>query len=1051
MILTKENIEQIDLDKLYLDKIESGSASQLLLIVPTNRKARNIKKEIISSTPNKYANNINVETLGTLASKLLKVSTPYRQLSEAASTVFIKQAAQQSKLRYFSVYKKELPTGTLEKIKNVITEYKLHGIDPAQLRNEAKKLDKTEKNKAYDIADIYQNYLDKCTSLNAYDLGDIYRELNRLSFPLFDANFKKLYNDVDLIIVNGFDEFTSPEIQILNNLSSLHINFYINFDYGDNKFLFEHLDKCYKKLYECGFRTVKDVGELSLKKFNKTIRDHLFKNYSVKKKLNFEDQIFKIAANDRENEIDLIAKEIKRLIIEENVKPNQICVAFNLIQNYSVIVRDLFSKYGLAFNLTDRTSLDNSNPVSAVVNFIEIIENGFYYNNILRALSSGYIKTDIFDFSNLYRVSSDLKIVSGRNNWINTLNDAINNLNNNRDDDSDESDKLRESYTKALNDINQLDLLLKPFEGKNTIPNFKKKLYQFINQTELPFILLRSNQNQEENVRSFSEFIETIDEVFDLLEDEHGSTTEFNLHFFMDQLRTICSWARFNVKEKSNYGVQVTSFEEIRGLKYDYLFIGGLCDGDFPTRFMPQIFFSGSYKKQNATHYSEERNRFYQALSVWNKKLYLSYPLTDSGRELVVSTFVKDFENLFNISELSEINFSDSLFSREELELYSVNVMNNGDQTEIEKLKKTVYNDYDEVFEAIDTEKMRELNPFAESPFTGYLINNSKESNLSHNSINHLKKIADKQYSVSQLETYSKCPFKFFVERVLNIQAIEEPSEDIEAKEMGRILHSVLYQFYTFIRDNNIDLILADKKNFKKLQEIIYKIAEEHISQGLFNSPINFYEKEKLLGIDGNKNESILSRFIEYECENNDEYNPKYFEVGFGSLRESGSDNIISDKEPINIDGLKLRGKIDRIEISKEGDSFNIVDYKLSGKKPSFKELKNGISLQLPVYLFAAKELLKRKFNKDFTPNEMFIYSLKYAKDEFGKNKVSLGRGDDKLTTDELVKLTLEHIHNFIESISKGCFGLSPHDNREEIVCRYCQFKSVCRIQEVIK
>ena len=46
---------------------------------------------------------------------------------------------------------------------------------------------------------------------------------------------------------------------------------------------------------------------------------------------------------------------------------------------------------------------------------------------------------------------------------------------------------------------------------------------------------------------------------------------------------------------------------EIRGLNFDYLFISGLCDGDFPTRYSPEIFFSGAYVKSEIYHQTEER------------------------------------------------------------------------------------------------------------------------------------------------------------------------------------------------------------------------------------------------------------------------------------------------------------------------------------------------------------------------------------------------------------------------------------------------------------
>ena len=54
------------------------------------------------------------------------------------------------------------------------------------------------------------------------------------------------------------------------------------------------------------------------------------------------------------------------------------------------------------------------------------------------------------------------------------------------------------------------------------------------------------------------------------------------------------------------------------------------------------------------------------------------------------------------------------------------------------------------------------------------------------------------------------------------------------------------------------------------------------------------------------------------------------------------------------------------------------MDYKLGGKKPSMDDLLNGISLQLPLYMYAAKEIIKMQLQKDYKPAGAEIFSLKY-------------------------------------------------------------------------
>lgn len=221
MILTKEKIDKIDLDYFLNNILKSNAIEKILIIVPTNRKSRFLKKEIISSLPQKNTSKLYIETIGTLAEKLLEEKISFIKLSEASQTVFIKQSTLDCNLKYFTNYKNEIPRGTLEKITNVISEYKKHGITPEILKNEAGNLSGSEKLKALDISEIYEKYINRCNEISAFEIGDIYKELNDFSDIEFENFFEDLYPEVETVLVNGFDEFTKPEITIIDNLSLL--------------------------------------------------------------------------------------------------------------------------------------------------------------------------------------------------------------------------------------------------------------------------------------------------------------------------------------------------------------------------------------------------------------------------------------------------------------------------------------------------------------------------------------------------------------------------------------------------------------------------------------------------------------------------------------------------------------------------------------------------------------------------------------------------------------------------------------------------------------
>ncbi len=1052
MILTKGNITSINLDFLIDEKIKSGLLNEFLLIVPTNRKIRSLKKEIISFTAKKASSKINLETIGTLASGLLFQNNikPNKVLSEAASSILLRQSFQEAELRYFSNYKNEIPHGTLERIRNVISEYKKHGISPADLNTEAGSLTGSEKSKAEDIAAIYKIYLEKCKKLKVMETGDIYNELIQLEGTIFEKNFLELYPDLKLIIINGFDEFTSPEIDIINSVAEIkNSSLYISFDYYSyNPLLFSHLDKCYDKLVKKGFKPVKDLSPAMQNKFQVEVREKLFRPKVKVKIKSFENSITKINALSREKEIELIAKEIKELIVNKNVEPQKICVAFNLIHNYSPIIRDIFNVYGLPFNLTDRIQLSSSSPVISIINFLEIIENDYYYKNIFRALSGGYLRIPEIDTSNLLSTSVNLKIISGFDNWINSIYDAINRI---QDSDNDEeifsiSDKF--SFERAAEDIKKLHKILLPFSKPLTLKGFITNLTNLKYSLNLPAAIINNKgDSTEENIKAVTIFFDLIEEIFELFEIEYGKNKKFSLSFLLNNIRTAVVSSRFNIKEKPGYGVQVTTLNEIRGLKFDYLFVSGLCDGDLPTRYTPEIFYSGSYARSELNHQTEERYQFYQSLCSWEKQLYLTYPFREENKELVESNFLDEFSNLFALKTKTEKDYSDTIYSKEEL-LIELGKDNPGSNiNELDLLEFGI--DKKKIKNSINVNELRLNTPFGESEFTGFI-----KEHLSDEGKAELENLEMKEFSISQLETYAKCPYKYFAERVLNLKPAKEPTEEIEALEMGSLLHKVLYKFYKKLNQDKIILNETSRDKYEYAEDLLFKIADEVIEEAHFNSPLTFYEKEKILGINGSRKNSILHMFLINEIENNGEFVPSFFELGFGNIKDNN--NGLIKVQNVKIDNISVRGKIDRIDVDEQSGRYKVIDYKLSGKKPSLIELSEGLSLQLPLYMFAAKEMIKAQLNKDIEPAGAEIYSLKFDENDFGKKLIGLFNqrsklDDEKITESniELINICRETVRKYVNDISAGKFNLSTLNDRENKVCCFCNFRPVCRIQEI--
>jgi len=1024
--------------------IQKGEAEKILHLVPTNRKARALKKELIDKTPQGTVSVLPLETLFTLAEKLFEVESPLTMASEAASSVLLKKAFQTNNLIYFKNYAKIIPNGTLERLKRLFSEYKRHGITSDFLLHQLDEKETNDKQKFLELAEVYKNYCRLFTQLHLYEIGDVLREISQLTSKEFSRRFRLIFPSVETIYIAGYSEFTNLEIELLAKLGMItKTTCLINFDYDkNNPELFSTVKNVIAKLEGKKFYSFVDDSEKN--SFASSLAKSLFLDEAKNKSPEATSKIFELPSATREEEIKKIAKRIKYLLTEQKIPANEISVAFHLVHNYSALIRDTFTQFGIPFNLTDRFALHTFNPVITVINLLEVISNDFYYKSVFRVFSSAYYPTQSANASDIVRVASKLRILSGYETWISRLDHFI-------EGNEETEDEILSDKNLLLAVKKELMLLhsrVKQFFSPMTFTQFSGEVVKLISGLEFHIkILALSKAREEENIKSLTTFLEMFTDLFDQLQNEYEGAAEekFSIKSLLSYLKTATASTRFNIKEKPGYGVLVSNFEELRGLHFPYLFMGGMCDGDFPTRFSPEIFSYESYNDAENRHIGKERYLFYQTLLAANKQIALSYPLHEgTKKELSPSAFLFDLKKVMRVSVLPELE-NPSLYSFFEVtqcaaETGSKELLFNG----MDKKEK------DELETKISLDKKRREVPFEEFSHNGFIT----ESSLSTEKL--FQKFSEGDYSISQLELYAKCPFQFYLKRILKLTPLEEPTEDLEPMEMGLLLHDILEQFMKTVKERGVSL--SDKAAASTL---LFKIAEKKIDELSIHSSLSFWEKEKILGVNGNRNDSILSLFLEYESSRRDGFEPEYFEIPFGRLKGENGETISVVLQTES--NARLRGKIDRIDVNREEQLFKVFDYKLSGKKPTEEDLSSGLSLQIPLYLHAAEKILNELYQKEFLPAAGLIYSLKFNNDEFGPKQVKIGRGKGFDEADaeakqgiiqvngEMIANALIKIDEFIKGISTGKFNLSKLENREEKVCRYCSFRSVCRVQEVEK
>lgn len=345
--------------------------------------------------------------------------------------------------------------------------------------------------------------------------------------------------------------------------------------------------------------------------------------------------------------------------------------------------------------------------------------------------------------------------------------------------------------------------------------------------------------------------------------------------------------------------------------------------------------------------------------------------------------------------------------------------------------------------------------------------------------------------SVSHLEDYAACPFKFFVGR--GLRAEERPEFEVDPRERGSFQHEALRLFHQRARARGRqwrDLSPAEAA------ELIREIGEElqqNFREGLFATTA---ERRFQAGSLTRR----LQRFIEVLVEWARQYafDPWQVELGFGQPTDelpAWSLDLGEERR------LRLRGRIDRVDVlpqDAETACVVVIDYKLSGQELKEVKLEHGLDLQLLAYLGVLQENpdARKLFGAArLIPAGAFYVSL-HGRGGTGKNRreVIAGResarrrgyqhrgrfrsdllpqfdgrqeshGDQfrfSIKTDgnlaatgnealppeafqELVARVRRQLTQYGQEIFEGKVAVSPCRILSETACGHCQYRPICR------
>jgi ATP-dependent helicase/nuclease subunit B len=1069
-----------------IKRISSGRYESFIYVVPTRRKIRELRRELLSYARDETAPEFNLFTLDLLAHKLYSTAArqkPKKKISDQVLSLIFEKAIENSfeRLIYFKTPEIDLdikldreltrrprgglPRGTIDKLINVILGLKEDGIYPIDIKSEISSLrsssssNPTDVAKLSDIFEIYENYERLLNANNFIDTPGIFKELNSIvTEGEMNRIFKITFPDVDAIFIEGFSMFRVPEIEMIRKFTKVEgVQILIAFDYYErNNNLFEHLNDSYRRFLGAGFvkREIKPKTEND--KFTRHLNRYLF-NYIDKKFERFKAKhlVSVIKARDRVEEVRTIARIIKRIAVERRkIDLSRICVATYKPDKYTNLFREIFHTYGIPANITDRYKIERSPIITAIISLLEIPVNNYRVRDIVKALMSPYFNfrdARGIDAGNIYSVSSQLKIVDDRNFWISRVKSKLGIVKSRRESTSDpdevyELTREEEQLERALRDYMDLMNILDEISTEKMSPSeFRDKLRSILRELEIEDQILKlprhlaTTDEIERDARAYQIFWMVVDEILETFEFNMRRREKYSLEYYVELLKTALSRTRYNIRQRYGYGVYVTTLDETRGLNFDVMIIAGLVDTEFPSVYEPEIFLSENLRKTEKMHRLDERYLFYQGVTNFKTHLYLLYPESDGENELVRSRFIDSLEQIAEVQFLDASEFEDGIYSMDEL---------------YDRYGRLLKSDPTGAVSQIDqfgdklAEKFRDISELASISMSRIETHNMPEYEgiievKSEREKRKLEEHREKIFSVSQLETYGKCPFRYFAERVLLLQGIERIDELLTALERGILYHEIVFEFYSRWR-REVGKPIAEAVEYAC--ELIKDIARRKISEFAIRHPLWKIEVEEL-------NENLLS-FIKSEANPLINFEPRYFEVSFGPRtgRRFISDKELSTTAPIRIGNVKIQGKIDRIDIL--GNKFIVVDYK-TGEISGQKDIEDGINLQLPLYIRVAEKIFKERkglmvgvgaINYRLRGRDIRPKILIADRDEVKLN----GRSGGLLPEDKykkLIGMAEEFANRYVDMIVQGKFNLTEKDTSK--VCKGCPFIEICRVREV--
>ena len=1086
-------------------KLETDSNRKLIYIVPEQYTFQR-ETMLLKKVSEKGLLRIEVLSFKRMAHKVFEEcgGRVHNIMKDSGRSMLIYKILQEENegFQYFNrIYKEK---GFTDIISKALTELKKYNITNELIDNKIDEIKEEElKKKLEDLSIILKKFNDNINE-NTIDADD---ELTLLAEKLKKSD---LYSNAE-VWIDEFTTFTPQQMMIIKELAKKckTVNITLCMDeVGNSKSevtdVFNPIKSTEKKILEMmqenNISYLKPINlneEKSIRFKNSNELNHLeryfytypFKEYPYKPK---DIRLYK--ANNSYDEVEEVAKEILRLIREENYRYKDISVVCREIESYEKIIKVIFNDYEIPYFMDKKIDVLSNPLVMLILSAFEVYLRNWSYEGVFKYLKSGLtgISMKEIDILENYVLANGIKSFK----WTGEIE---------LDEDEEELSpkkimlKVREPLLKFHSSIK---------ERKN-VKDVCKAIYDFLLELDVfsrldERIETFEKYKMQEKVMEYEQVPSIVMEILDQMVDVLGEET-LEVAEIYKVINAGLENKEIGVIPVALDQVNIGDIARIKGREVKALFIVGVNDGVLPAINKDEGILSDLDREElkevgleiastNKTKVFEEQFIVYTALTLASKYLMISDPMADfEGKSLRASIIVPRIKRIFPklIQESDIVNErrkNDKLFKITApiptFNEFILAIRKNYDNEEIEDYWKSVYCWYK------DKEEFKNKSG---NILEGLNYSNTKDS-LSREKIKELysNDYGKLMFSVSRLEKYAECPFAYFVQ--YGLKAKDRKIYEFSAPDLGSFMHDILDRFTKKVKEEKIQW---SELNLERCRNIVGNLVNEKLKEDS-NSILKSSKKYKYFT---DRFKRIITKSVSIIAEQmrRGEFEIFSNEYVFGS---GGEGAPIKLKLPSG-EEVFLTGRIDRIDtLNLDNKTYiRVIDYKSGAKKFDLNELYYGIQIQLLVYLDAilrnSEYILKKQAFPGailyFKIDDPIIKSNVELKDEEIQDEVlkklkmdglllkdaKIVRSMDKemttyslvipaafkkdgdfssnsaVVTEEQFNILREYVNDkmveLCEDMLSGKIKIEPCKNDKTAYCKYCDYSSICQFDTSIK